>query len=81
MRTITVFPEQDRVDALLTQAMQENIILKTIDGREFLLAELDDFEHEIELTRENQDLMRLLDERRQEVASISLAEVRERLGI
>lgn len=81
MRTITIFPEQDRVDALLRLAMHENIILKTLDGREFILAELDDFGREVELTRENQDLMRLLDERRQEDASISLAEARERLGI
>jgi hypothetical protein len=33
------------------------------NGREFILAEIDDFDREIELARKNKALMKLLDER------------------
>lgn len=56
-------------------------ILRTVDGREFLLAEVDDSDREIELTRQNEELMRLLDRRGQEKATISLAEAKARLGV
>jgi hypothetical protein len=52
-----------------------------VDGREFLLAEVDDSDREIELTRQNEELMRLLDRRGQEKATISLAEAKARLGV
>lgn len=43
--------------------MKENPILKSFDGHEFILTEIDDFDHEIELTRQNKALMCLLDRR------------------
>ena len=81
MRTITVSRRARILNALLKQALEENLILKTEDGHEFVLAELEDFNREIELTRQNDELMRLLDHRGQEKATLSLAEVRARLGI
>jgi len=61
------------------QAQEENLILRTADGREFVLAEIDDFSREIELTRQNEQLMSLLDSREQEKGTVSLAEARARL--
>ncbi len=81
MRTITVSPRARTLNALLKQALQENLILRTADGREFLLAEINDFDREIKLTRQNEELMRLLDSRGQEKATISLAEARVRSGV
>lgn len=81
MRSITVSPRARALAALLKQAQEENLILKTEDGREFVLAEIDDFDREIELTRENEDLMRLLDSRGQEKATVSMDEARARLGV
>ncbi len=81
MKTITVSASARTLNALLIQALDENLILKTEDGREFLLAELDSFDREIELTRQNEELMRLLDQRGREKATVSLAEAREKLGI
>jgi hypothetical protein len=66
---------------LLKQALEDNIILETEDGREFLLAEIGNFNREIELTRVNEELMRLLDSRGQEKATISLDEARSQLDI
>lgn len=80
MRTITVSAEENRLNALLVQAIQEGLILRTSDGREFILAEIDNFDREIELTRQNKELMQLLDERGSQRATLSLAEARARLN-
>jgi hypothetical protein len=61
--------------------VNDNLILKTEDGREFLLAEIDNFDREVELTRQNKELMSLLDRRGREKATVSLAEARARLGL
>ena len=81
MRTVTVSRRARTLNALLKQASEESLILQTEDGHEFFLAEIEDFDHEIELTRQNDQLMRLLDRRGQEKATISLAEAKARLGI
>lgn len=81
MKTILVSLQETAVHELLQQASQENLILQTADGREFILAEIDDFEHEIGLTRQNEELMRLLDVRGREKGTVSLAEARERLDL
>ncbi len=81
MRTVTVSPRARVLNALLKQVRRENLVLRTEDGREFLLAELDSFDREVELTRQNEELMRLLDSRGQEKAMISLAEARAQLDI
>lgn len=79
MKTITVSKQSKSVMALLKQAQRENVILQSPDGVEYLLAEVDDFHHEIELTRQNDELMAFLDQRAQQTATISLAEVKRQL--
>ncbi len=81
MRTIRVSSRARTLNVLLKQALEENLILKTADGHEFLLAEIEDFDREIEQTRQNKSLMQLLDIRGQEKATISLEEARARLGV
>jgi hypothetical protein len=66
---------------VLDLAGQENLILRTSDGREFVVAEVDEFEHEIGLVRQNAALTELLAQRAEEPAKYSLAEVKTRLGI
>ena len=81
MKTINV-PKQSRaVNALLVHARHENVILRSAEGTEFILAELDDFNREIELTRENKRLMKLLDGRAKREATVSLPEAKRILGI
>lgn len=79
MRSITISSGDKELNALLKQALRENLILKTADGHEFILAEIDDFNREVELTRRNEQLMRLLDARGREKGMISLAEARSRV--
>ncbi len=81
MKVITVPTQDTTLTALLEQARQENLILRTSDGTEFVLAELDDFAREIVLTRQNAELMRLLDERARQSQVLGLAEVKDLLGL
>ncbi|HEX7181011.1 MAG TPA: hypothetical protein VF756_04155 [Thermoanaerobaculia bacterium] len=66
---------------LLDLAQEDTILLRTPEGREFILTEADDFEAEVESVRQNRELLDLLDERSRERKSYSLAEVKEKLGL
>ena len=81
MKTIKVSKQAKTVSALLKKARREGVILRTADGNEFILAEIDDFNREIELTKQNKRLMKLLDNRAKQKASVSLEEAKRRLGI
>ncbi len=81
MKVITVSAQAQNLAALLEQARQENIILRLPDGTEFVLAEIDDFDREITLTRQNEELILLLEQRGQQMQTIDLAEVKEQLGL
>ena len=81
MRTIAVSSRARTLNALLRRARKENIILRALDGHEFVLAEIDDFNREIELTRQNHKLMKLLDQRGREKATISLADARQKMDV
>ena len=81
MKTIKISKESRAVNALLKRARHENVILRSTEGAEFILAEIDDFNREIELTRQNKHLMKLLDGRATQKASVSLADAKRILGI
>jgi hypothetical protein len=57
------------------------MILRSPDGHEFILAEIDDFNRDIELTRKNKKLMKLLDERDKQTKTLTASEVREQLEL
>ncbi len=80
MKTITVSTRAKSLNALLKQARRGGLILRSPDGREFIVAEIDDFNREIELARKNKKLMKLLDERGKPTKTYTAAEVRARLG-
>jgi hypothetical protein len=81
MKTITISRRARSVNALLEQARRHNLILRSPDGHEFILAEVDDFDREIELTRQNKELMALLDQRGKQTKTIPLDEVKTTLGL
>jgi hypothetical protein len=81
MKTVTISKRARGINALLEQARLHNLILRTADGHEFILAEVDDFNREIELTRQNKELMALLDQRARQTKTIPLAEVKAELGL
>lgn len=80
MKMLTISQRQRAVSSLLRRAQQGGVILRSLDGREFILAEIDDFDRGIELTRKNERLMKFLDDRAKQTDTIPLAEAAARLG-
>jgi len=81
MKTIDVSAQSSEINSLLRQARDEDIVVRTADGAEFIVAAIDDFDYEIARTRKNAKLMSLLDERAKEAQTVSLGEVKRRLGV
>jgi hypothetical protein len=80
VKTIEIPKGAQALNKLLRQAREENLILRASTGEEFVLAELNAFDREIEVTRENKILMRFLDSRVRQRKRVSLAEIKSRLG-
>jgi hypothetical protein len=66
---------------LLDLAEQESVLLKTPEGREFILSEIDDFEAEVQAVRQNRELLEYLDERWREQETYTIDEVRKKLDL
>jgi hypothetical protein len=81
MKTLDVSDELPSVTELPELARDENVIFRTSEGREFILAEIDDSDRELELIRQNDELMEFLRLRSSEDKTFTLSEVREKLGL
>lgn len=81
MKTINLPTKISTIEELLELAKKENVILKTPDGQEFILAEIDEFDREVELVRYHQELMDLLDQRSGEKERYTLKQIREQLHL
>lgn len=81
MKTVNVSTRAKTVTTLLKKARKGGLILRSPEGHEFILAEIDDFSREIELTRQNKELMKLLDERGRQNKFMKRQEVKEQLGL
>jgi hypothetical protein len=82
MRTVDVMSDTSPgLRELLELADEESLLLKTPDGREFILSEVDDLSHEIEQIRNNPELLAFLAERSRERETFSLEDVKRKLGL
>ncbi len=81
MKIINLDRKKTTLAQVLKMAGEENLILKTSEGKEFVLAEADDFSREISLVRENGPLMALLTKRSREKKKYSIGQVRKILKI
>ncbi len=81
MKTIELTSDAPTLHELVILADQENVIIRTAQGRQFLLAELDDFELEVERLKNSEEFMAFLDERSKERGTTSIEELRKELGI
>ncbi len=75
MRTIDLEKEPLDLEAIIKLAHLEPVLLVTSDGKEFCLAEADDFEREVEALRKSQAFQRFLDERSASATRIPLEEI------
>jgi len=81
VKTVTVPPQAAEINALLEQARDDELLVRTADGSEFLLTAIDEFDQEIARTRQNAKLMALLDERAKQPQTIPLDDVKRQLGL
>ena len=81
MKTLEISDRRQDLRPLLELASEDNVVITTPGGRRFMLAEIDDFEDEVRLVRENAELMALLDARSASTKTITAAELEKRLGL
>lgn len=81
MRTIDLATGAPNLPDLLNLASEGNVILRAADGREYVLAEVDDFDREVALVRQNRELMEFLDQRSRPSKTYTIDEARKLLKI
>ena len=79
MKAIDVSRASPTLREVLRLAGEDNVLLRTSEGRQYVLAEIDDFAEEVARVRNNAPVMELLDTRSKEPAHLSLSQVREKL--
>jgi hypothetical protein len=81
MKTVIISTQAKTVTSLLNKAQRGGLILRSPKGQEFILAEIDDFNREIELTRHNKALMKLLDARGKQTKTFKASDAKKQLGL
>jgi hypothetical protein len=79
LKAIDLTKSAPSLNEVLQLAGEENVVLRTAEGRQFVLAEIDDFADEVARVGQNNDLMKLLDERSRETRTVPLGQVRDHL--
>lgn len=80
MRTIDLTTTNPSLTEVLSLAGEETVVIRTPEGREFIISEIDDFPQEVALTGQNQELMEFLTQRSKETQRHSLSKVRDMLN-
>lgn len=87
MKTIDLASATATVDELLHLAEDQNLLVRTADGKVFIVAEVeaaegnDEFAKEVALTKNHAAVTQLLAERSGEPGTLSLDQVRQRLSL
>ena len=81
MKRVNVSNKAKTITTLLKKAKKDGLILRSPEGHEFILVEINDFNREIELTRQNKPLMKLLDERGKHTQTFKAADAKSKLGM
>ncbi|HEY3138034.1 MAG TPA: hypothetical protein VGL29_18565 [Blastocatellia bacterium] len=81
MKTIELTHDALSLREAVELADEENVIIKTPQGKRFILAELDDFDLEVEQLKNSKEFMAFLDERSKERGTTSIEELRKELGL
>jgi hypothetical protein len=81
MTVIKLAETHPTLDEVMGFAKDGVVVLQKPDGTAFALAQLDDFEVEVELLRNNPDFLSFLRQLSREDASISLTDLRTELAV
>jgi hypothetical protein len=79
MKTVDLKKENLDLEAVISLAKQEPILLLTSEGEEFFISEADDFEKEVEALRASEAFQRFLDERSERKDAIPLDEIEQEI--
>jgi len=79
VKTVDLAKEELDLQAVIRLARQEPVLLVTPDGREFCIAEADDFVREVYALAESQEFQRFLDERSACSRTIPLDEIEKQI--
>lgn len=80
MKVIELDENDCSLDEIVDLAQDELIVLRKPNGSVFTLSHVDDFAVEVELLKNNTELMTLLRKLSQEEAVITLEDLRQELG-
>jgi len=75
MKTIDLEKEKPDLASVIKIARREPVLLVASDGKEFCIAEADDFDKEVEALRGSQAFQRFLDERSRSARRIPLEDI------
>jgi hypothetical protein len=81
MTVIELAETHPTLDEVIGLAKDGVVVLRKPDGSAFALAQLDDFEVEVELLRNNPDFLSFLRQLSRDGASISLEDLRKELAL
>lgn len=81
MKTIELTSHAPSVQELVALAGEGAVIIKTEQGRQFVLAEVDEFELEVELLKNSPAFLAFLEQRSKQRGATTLADLRQELGL
>jgi PHD/YefM family antitoxin component YafN of YafNO toxin-antitoxin module len=79
MKTIDLQKEKLDLQAVISFAEQEPVLLLTTNGKEFFISEADDFEKEVEELRASAAFQKFLDQRSASKVRIPLEEIEKEI--
>ena len=79
MKTFDLRRENTTVDELLRWAVSDSVLIRSKEGREFILEDSDSFEREVAMLSKSDKFMDFLEGRSKEAGTVSLDEFEEGL--
>ena len=81
MKLIELSGNQPTLDEVIGLAQEELVVLRRSDGCVFVMSQVDDFDVEVELLKNNPEFMAFLKKSSQEEGTISLQDLRKELAL
>jgi len=81
MKVVEVKNGHPTVDELTGLAKDQLVVLRKSDGSVFAVSQVDDFDVEVELLKNNPEFMALMKKLSRQKAAISLEDLRKELGV
>ncbi len=81
MKVVELKNGHPTVEELVALAKDQLVVLRKSDGSVFAVSQVDDFDVEVELLRNNPEFMALMKQLSQEKAAISMQDLRRELGV